>query len=54
MIAPILHTPAGNHIGMAAILLAEKLSVEIELKILQPINLKEKIYKWGSGILPQL
>jgi hypothetical protein len=54
MSIPVLHTPAGSHIGMAAVLLAEKLNVQIELRVLQPINLKEKIYKWGSGMFPQL
>lgn len=34
MSIPILHTTAGNHVGLAAILLAEKLDVPIELRIL--------------------
>jgi hypothetical protein len=34
MSIPILHTPAGNHVALATILLAEKLDVPIELRIL--------------------
>ncbi len=52
MTTPILHTPSGNHTGLAAILLAEKVGFEMDLRILQVVNLKEKIYKWGSGIFP--
>lgn len=34
MIIPVLHTPAGNHVGLAAILLAERINVEIDTRIL--------------------
>lgn len=47
-----LHTNQGNIIAMNCLLIAEDINVEIAIKTLKPINLKEKIYKKSPSIFP--
>lgn len=49
---PIIHTNAGNILTHNCFLLSEIFNIKIDMKIIKPINLKEKIYKKNPQIFP--